>query len=118
MNRTGGQKAYRSHGGYVQGGFLITGRGFEYDKMYGVPGRPSTPQAVELVVRFNYTNLNDGESGVRGGEEKDLSVGVNFYLNQYLGVKLSSSYVWTGENCNAFYKKNLFLTQLRLQYIF
>ncbi|MCZ8372652.1 porin [Phocaeicola acetigenes] len=118
MNRTNGQKAYRSHGGYVQGGFLIKGTGFDYDMMYGIPGRPSTSQAIELVARFNYSNLNDKNSEIKGGEEKDLSLGVNFYLNQYLGVKLNGSYVWVGDHCNAFYKKNFFLTQLRLQYIF
>lgn len=118
MNRTNGQKAYRSHGGYVQGGFLIKGTGFDYDMMYGIPGRPSTSQAIELVARFNYSNLNDKSSEIKGGEEKDLSLGVNFYLNQYLGVKLNGSYVWVGDHCNAFYKKNFFLIQLRLQYIF
>ncbi|MCL1624708.1 porin [Bacteroides caecicola] len=118
MNRTAGGKAYRPHGGYIQGGFLLKGRGFEYDAMYGVPGRPVTPQAIELVARFNYTDLNDGSAGIMGGEEKDLSVGVNFYLNQYFGVKLNGSYVWVGDHCNEFYRNNFFLAQLRLQYIF
>lgn len=118
MNRTEGRKPYRSHGGYVQGGFLIKGKGFEYDAMYGIPGRPLTPQAVELVARFNYSNLNDSKSGIKGGEEKDVSLGVNYYLNQYLGVKLSGSYVWVGKHCNEFYAKDFFLTQLRLQYVF
>lgn len=86
--------------------------------MYGVPGRPVTPQAIELVARFNYTDLNDGSAGIMGGEEKDLSVGVNFYLNQYFGVKLNGSYVWVGDHCNEFYRENFFLAQLRLQYIF
>lgn len=118
MNRTTGGKAYRPHGGYIQGGFLLKGRGFEYDAMYGVPGRPVTPQAIELVARFNYTDLNDESAGIMGGEEKDLSVGVNFYLNRYLGVKLNGSYVWVGNHCNEFYQDNFFLAQLRLQYIF
>ena len=118
MNRTSDQKAYRAHGGYIQGGFLLKGKGFGYDALYGVPERPVTPQAIELAVRFNYTDMNDSRSGILGGEEKDLSVGFNFYLNRYLGIKLNGSYVWVGKHCNEFYQKDFFLAQLRLQYIF
>lgn len=117
MNRTKGE-TYQSHGGYIQGGFLLKGKNFEYDAMYGIPGRPVTPQAIELVARLNYTNLNDAASGIMGGEETDLSVGINYYLNRYFAVKLDGSYVWLGDNCNAFYRENFFLAQLRVQYVF
>lgn len=118
MNRSGGLKAYKSHGGYVQGSWLVQGEGFEYDAMYGIPGRPSSAKAVELVARFNYTDLNHDGSGIYGGQEKDLSLGVNWYLNKYLGLKFCGSYVWTGSHCNSFYDKDLFIAQARLQYIF
>lgn len=118
LNRSSGHVSYKAHGGYIQGGFLLVGRGFEYDALYGVPGRPVTPHAIELVARFNHTDMNDSRSGIFGGEEKDLSLGVNFYLNRYLGVKLNGSYVWVGDHCNEFYRKDFFLAQLRLQYIF
>ncbi len=118
LHRTSGQNSYRAHGGYIQGGILLKGREFEYDTMYAVPGRPVTPQAIELVARFNYTDMNDERSGILGGEEKDLSLGINFYLNRYLGIKINGSYVWVGNFCNSFYQKNFFLSQLRLQYVF
>lgn len=118
MNRTGGLKAYTAHGGYVQGSYLVVGEGFEYDAMYGIPGRPVSPKAVELVARFNYTDMNSPASGIFGGEEKDLSLGVNWYLNRYLGLKLGGSYVWTDDHCNGFYNKDMFLAQARIQYIF
>lgn len=118
MNRTVGLKAYTAHGGYVQGSYLVVGEGFEYDAMYGIPGRPVSPKAVELVARFNYTDMNSPASGIFGGEEKDLSLGVNWYLNRYLGLKLGGSYVWTGDHCNGFYNKDMFLAQARIQYIF
>ena len=41
-------------------------------------------------------------------EEKDLSLGINFYLNRYLGIKINGSYVWVGNFCNSFYQKNFF----------
>lgn len=118
LNRTGGRPAYCPHGGYVQGGFLIKGRGFEYDEMYGIPGRPCSAQAIELVGRLNYVNLNHGKSQISGGSEKDFSLGVNFYLNRYIGIKVNGSYVWVGEGCHEFYRKDFFLAQVRLQYIF
>lgn len=118
LHRTSGQNSYRAHGGYIQGGILLKGREFEYDTMYAVPGRPVTSQAIELVARFNYTDMNDERSGILGGEEKDLSLGINFYLNRYLGIKINGSYVWVGDFCNSFYQKNFFLSQLRLQYVF
>ena len=118
LNRTDSKKAYRPHGGYIQGGFLLKGSGFGYDAMYGIPSRPATPQAIELVIRLNYTDMNDNRAGIYGGKEADFSLGVNWYINQYLGVKLNGSYVWVGEHCNAFYQKDFFLAQLRLQYIF
>lgn len=96
----------------------MKGKNFEYDAMYGIPGRPVTPQAIELVARLNYTNLNDAASGIMGGEETDLSIGINYYLNRYFAVKLDGSYVWLGDNCNAFYRENFFLAQLRVQYVF
>lgn len=118
MNRTGGKPAYNAHGGYIQGSYLIKGERFNYDSMYGVPGRPSSEKAIELVARFNYTDLNDDKSSIFGGEGKDLSVGVNFYLNKYVGVKFNGSYVWVGEGCNSFYDKDFFLAQARVQYVF
>lgn len=118
INRTGELKAYTAHGGYVQGSWLLRGEGFEYDAMYGIPGRPSSDKAVELVARFDYTDLNDSRSRIYGGEEKDLSIGVNWYLNKYLGLKFGGSYVWVGKHCGDLYDKDFFLVQARLQYIF
>ena len=50
--------------------------------------------------------------------KKNLSLGVNWYLNKYLGVKFNGSYVWVGDHCDSFYDKNFFLLQARVQYIF
>lgn len=114
-----GQKAsFRPYGGYLQSSYLLIGTGFQYDPVYAIPGRPSSNQALEITARYNYTNLNDEKAGIYGGKESDLSLGINFYLNKYIGIKCSGSYVFTGKNCNSFYSKNLFIGQLRLQYVF
>lgn len=113
-----GDRNYQPHGGYAQASYLLLGRGFSYDAASAVPGRPASDRALELTARFNYTNMNDTGAGILGGEEKDLSVGLNFYLNAYIGFKISGSYVWVGEHCNPAYKNNYFVPQARVQYIF
>ena len=118
INRTENSKAYHPHGGYIQAGYLLIGRNFIYDDVYAVPSRPETSRAIELTLRFNYTNMNDRHAGIMGGEEKDLSLGINYYLNNHIGFKINGSYVWSDRNCNSFYTKNLFLIQGRVQYVF
>ena len=117
FNRDEGE-AYCPQGGYVQAGILLLGRGFDYDSMYAVPGRPSTDKAVELTLRYNYTNLNDRSAQLSGGKESDLSVGVNYYLNRHFGLKLDLHYVFVGDGCNAFYTKDCCMRQMRVQYVF
>lgn len=118
MNRTGDRKAFLGHGGYVQGSFLLLGRGFGYDASVAVPGRPLSERALELTARVNYTDLNDGRSGIMGGEEWDFSLGLNFYINKYFAVKLSGDCLLPGKNCCDGYAGKLFLGQARVQYIF
>ena len=84
---------------------------------YGIPERPAGEKALELAARLNYTNLDDPLPGIFGGEETDLSLGVNFYIDRHIGIKFNVGYVWPGRHCNPFYSKNLFLAQVRLQYI-
>lgn len=113
-----GHKKYRPHGGYLQASYLLMGRNFLYDTTFAVPGRPVSDQALELTVRFNYADLNDDAAAVWGGAEKDFSMGLNFYLNAYVGFKISGSYVWLGKHCAKAYQKNYFIPQVRVQYIF
>ncbi len=117
INRTNA-KSYHPHGGYVQGSYLVKGRGFVYEDDYDIPGHSQSDSSIELVLRFNYSNLNDSKSQVFGGEEKDLSLGINYYINKYFGIKANGSYVWVGEACKNLYQKNFFLPQIRCQYIF
>ncbi len=117
INRLFGGECYTPHGGYVQACLLIKGKGFGYDMDYGIPERPAGEKALELAARLNYTNLDDPLPGIFGGEETDLSLGVNFYIDRHIGIKFNVGYVWPGRHCNPFYSKNLFLAQVRLQYI-
>ena len=53
-----------------------------------------------------------------GGEETDLSIGINYYFNKYFGIKLNCNYVHSGKHCNDFYRKDFIIPQARVQYIF
>lgn len=109
---------YISHGGYVQGSFLLIGRGFDYDSQYAIPEGPKGNKSMELAVRANYTNMNHRKADIYGGEETDFSIGINYYFNKYFGIKLNCSYVHSGRHCNDFYRKDLIIPQVRVQYIF
>ena len=118
FNRTQGGQFFFSHGGYAQVCFLLIGKGYVYDDVLGIPCRPSSDRALELALRVDYTDLNDNAAAVSGGEETDLSLALNFYINRYFAVKINGTYVWTGNNCNEYYKGDYFVAQARLQYVF
>ena len=73
FNRTQGGQFFFSHGGYAQAGFLLIGKGYVYDDVFGIPCRPSSDRALELALRVDYTDLNDNAAAVSGGEETSSS---------------------------------------------
>jgi phosphate-selective porin OprO/OprP len=71
-------------GFYVQASWILTGETFKYTQGKFVRVRPQNPRgAWEVAVRFSKVDLND--RGITGGEEKNLTVGVNWYApgNQF-----------------------------------
>lgn len=109
---------YSGQGAYLQMCYLLRGKTYGYDEAYAIPTRPVDKGAVELAFRLNHTDLNDAKSAIYGGRHTDLSLGVNYYFNPYLSVKLNGSYTFTDKHCNSYYQKDFFLMQTRLQYIF
>lgn len=79
-------------GGYVLASWVLTGESRRYSRRSGMLGgiRPKSEfGAIELVGRYSMLDLNDGL--VTGGEEQNLSVGVNWYLGRNL--RLMGNYV-------------------------
>lgn len=75
-------------GWYVQGAWLITGETHPYRNALGIFDRIRPANnfawgkglgAWELALRYSTIDLNDG--GVRGGEEDNVTLGLNWYLN-------------------------------------
>lgn len=86
-------------GWYVYGSYFLTGDSRAYSAKSGTFGRVKPQQnfslrnggwgAWEVGVRFSSLDLSDG--GVRGGEEDNVTVGVNWYLNP--AIRLMANYV-------------------------
>ena len=71
-------------GFYVQASWILTGETFKYTQGKFVRVRPQNPRgAWEAAVRFSQVDLND--QTITGGEEKNLSLAVNWYApgNQF-----------------------------------
>ncbi len=70
-------------GWHVQASYVLTGESRAYSN--GVPGTvsPSGDRgAWELAARFSFADLND--SGFTGGEQKNLTIGLNRYVTSRL----------------------------------
>jgi len=94
-------------GYYVQGGWIITGETKRYSMSKAAWGgvKPKNAfkyggdgwGALELALRYSFADLNDEENnfqtdingvtrfvGVRGGEEQNFTVGLNWYVNDWI----------------------------------
>lgn len=112
-------------GGYALASYVFTGEHREYDMEDGVIGglRPDRPfdlrpgrrgwGAWELAVRASHLDLIDGF--FRGGEERNLSVGLNWYLNANTRVRFN--YV-RADIDHDLYEGDLNIFQTRFQYHF
>ncbi len=87
------------NGFYVYGSWFLTGESRAYKADKGVfdmlvPKQSFSlngggPGAWEVAVRYSSLDLNDRD--ILGGEIDDLTLGLNWYVNQY--VRLSANYV-------------------------
>lgn len=85
-----GQADFTGSGYYVFGAWMITGESRAYGKGYVGNTRPFRDWgAFEIALRYSELDLDDGP--VRGGREKDWTLGVNWYLGQHL--KFQANYV-------------------------
>jgi len=79
-------------GWYVYGTYLLTGESRIYRFEDGVFQNPkpnnnfggSGMGAWELAVRYSTVDLNDGSEGIFGGQENNVTVGLNWYPNPNL----------------------------------
>jgi len=113
VKREEGFKNYTAQGGYLQCSWLLLGQSYQYDEEVACPGRPDG-KALELCARFNYLTLND--AGIEGGKQKDFAIGLNYYINKHIAVKLNYSYFIPGTHTKEM--GNFSVLQGRFQFIF
>lgn len=95
VHRTAPQQTQGSlqfNGWNIQTRYLLTGEHHDYDVRDGQFGsfKPySNYGALELAARYDFVNLNN--KNVRGGSQHDVTVGLNWFLNQ--SVRLSANYI-------------------------
>jgi phosphate-selective porin OprO/OprP len=93
--RDGGNVNFQ--GWYVQTAYVLTGESRNYSASSGkferfTPSRPVSdggPGAWQLAARLSEVDLNDG--AITGGKERNLTLGVNWFLEPTL--RLSLNYV-------------------------
>jgi phosphate-selective porin OprO/OprP len=83
-------------GFYVQSAYLLTGenhpwnyREAEFTKIKA----NDKSGAWEVAARYSYINLNDFNSGVRGGQKGQITVGLNYYASNNVKFMINYSYV-------------------------
>lgn len=116
INRIG-PKNYTGKGGYVQLGYLLLGnRHYKYNRIQGWVNNPDAKN-MEILFRYNVTDMNDRGSGIMGGKEEDLSAGVNYFMNKYVAVRLNYTHVFT-DRYAVYGKESFGFLQGRLQLSF
>lgn len=113
VNRAG-LPNYNAEGWYVQGGYMIIGEKQNYDARSGMIKNPA-PKSLEVLCRYNRTNLNDGE--IVGGKMSDVTVGANYFINKYIVAKINYVRVMVDDSALAG-ADDFNLMQARLQFSF
>jgi len=76
---------------YIQGSYFLLGNGKRFKLATSTLSKikPKKDGALEIAARYAYINLNDKDE--HGGEQQDLTLGLNWYLDDKL--RLSGNYI-------------------------
>lgn len=85
--------------------------------MTGMAKSPGT-KSLEVLCRYNVTNLNDRKAGIMGGKQNDLSLGAIYYFNKYIAAKMSYSLVSLDKYAQIDGKQTFNMIQGRVQVSF
>ncbi|MCT4615515.1 MAG: porin [Marinifilaceae bacterium] len=95
---------YKASGYYAQVGVYLNGANYKYKNSSARLTRPGV-NILELVARYNCTDLNNSElkktdsyfnefkDSDMGGKQQDISIGLNWYVNYNLTLKLNYTHV-------------------------
>ena len=100
VDRNAGYDNLRFYGWYAYVSWFITGglrRYFPKEAIFGYPEIQSKWGALELAARYSMLNLNSGS--VPGGRERNVTLGLNWYINSRF--RLMAEYLWVSCDQNA-----------------
>lgn len=109
--------SYKASGAYAQIGFLAIGGNYTYAPSWARLGTPK-PKSLEFALRYNYTDLDDTNSGIRGGRMSDWTFAANYYLNKYVMFRLDYSNINLGHSNPLGADENINAIQGRVQVVF
>lgn len=107
------------NGWYAFVSWFATGekRNYRKDGIFGSTTPIHSYGAWEMALRYSNINLNDAD--IQGGEEHNITLGVNWYIHQQLRLMLNYSYIMTNTNANdngtVIGNDNPHIIQMRLQ---
>jgi phosphate-selective porin OprO/OprP len=82
---------YSFYAYYLQGSYFLIGEGKRYKVATATMAKikPRAEGALELAMRYSYINLTDKDE--QGGQQQDVTLGVNWYIDDKL--KVSANYI-------------------------
>lgn len=118
--RRSANKNLQFNGYHIIGGYFFTGESMRYDFPDGGFAGISAINnkqlgAWQILIRLSYLNLND--KNISGGKETNATLGLNWYVNQFIifranYIKVMAKAPNNGNNANG----NIFALRLQLQF--
>jgi phosphate-selective porin OprO/OprP len=101
VDRDAGYDDLKFYGWYAYVSWFLTGESRRYypdEAIFGYPEIRSKWGAVELAARYSMLNLNSGS--IPGGREKNVTLGINWYINRRFRLMAEYLWVFCDENAN------------------
>lgn len=116
VNRKSDFDSYKASGAYATVRGLFKGGNYKYSNPDSGIATPA-PGSLEGVLSYNYTDMSDSKSDIRGGRLNDVAVGFNYYINKYMIWRVRYSYTHVTDRAG-FDNQTLNSIQTRFQIIF
>lgn len=117
VNRKASVENYNGDGWYAQVGYALLNGRYGYNKTSGMATAPGA-KSLEILCRYNITNMNDKDAGIMGGKQNDFSIGGIYYFNKYVAAKMSYSLVSLDKHAPIDGKQTFSMIQGRIQLSF